>query len=116
MHELSIAEGIVDIVAEASEKQGDARVTAVHLRLGALAGVVEEALLFSFEVAAAGTAAEKAELRIERVPVTVYCPLCQMERILPGPQPVSCPECGTPTPRVIAGTELEVVALEVESE
>jgi hydrogenase nickel incorporation protein HypA/HybF len=116
MHELSIAEGIVDIVAEASHKQGDARITAVHLRLGALAGVVEEALRFSFEVAAAGTAAEKAELRIERVPVTVYCPLCQMERILPGPQPVSCPECGTPTPRVIAGTELEVVALEVESE
>jgi hydrogenase nickel incorporation protein HypA/HybF len=116
MHELSIAEGIVDIVAEASAKQGDARVTAVHLRLGALAGVVEEALLFSFEVAAAGTAAEKAELRIERVPVTVYCPLCQRERVLPGRQPVACPECGTPTPRVIAGTELEVIALELEGD
>jgi hydrogenase nickel incorporation protein HypA/HybF len=114
VHELSIAEGIVDIVADASERQKDGRVTAVHLRLGALAGVVEEALLFSFEVAAAGTAAEEAELKIERVPVTVYCPLCQRERILPARQPVSCPECGTPTPRVLSGTELEVVALELE--
>jgi len=114
VHELSIAESIVDIVAETVERRGAGRVAAVHLRLGALAGVVDEALLFSFEVAAAGSPVEGAELRIEKVPVTVYCPSCRIDRVLAGVQPLCCPTCGTPTPNVISGTELEVTAMEVE--
>ena len=50
MHELSIAHSLVEIAEEAAAKAGVARVTVVHLRLGVLAGVVQDALLFGFEI------------------------------------------------------------------
>src|SRR5579862_4129358 len=55
MHELSIAMGIVEAATEEAQKRG-VQVSAVHLRLGALSGVVKDALLFSYEVACQDTA------------------------------------------------------------
>lgn len=64
MHELSIALSILDIAAaEAARHHG--RVAAVHLRLGARAGVVKEALLFAYDVAREGTPLAEARLVIE---------------------------------------------------
>ena len=54
MHELSIAIGIVEAATEEAQRRG-VRVSAVHLRLGALSGVVKDALLFSYEVACEDT-------------------------------------------------------------
>jgi hydrogenase nickel incorporation protein HypA/HybF len=91
---------------------GEIRVEALHLRLGALSGVVREALEFSFDLAAAGTAVEGARLEIEEVPVAVRCPHCG-ERQLPSLQHFRCPVCDTPTPEVVRGRELELTALEI---
>lgn len=113
MHELSIAIGLVELACEEASRQGNVRVEALHLRLGPLAGVVREALLFSFDVAAAGTAVEGSTLAIEEVPLVVRCPRCEEERVLPSTQSFRCPACGTPTPEVVRGRELELVALEV---
>lgn len=113
MHELSIAIGLVQLACEEASRQGDVRVDALHLRLGPLAGVVREALLFSFDVAAAGTAIEGATLAIEEVPLVVRCPCCEQDRVLPSTQSFRCPACGAPTPEVVRGRELELVALEV---
>jgi hydrogenase nickel incorporation protein HypA/HybF len=114
MHELSIALSLVDLAEEEAGRQGG-RVCAVHLRLGALAGVVKEALLSSYEMACADTALEGSRLVIEEVPVVVFCPECQALRTLSGVQAFTCAECGTPTPDIRQGKELELVALEVES-
>jgi len=112
MHELSIAVSLIDMAAEEAERLG-VRVEALHLRLGPLSGVVSDALLFSFDLAAAGTSIEGARLEIEDVPVVVFCPACGEERQLPGIQCFQCPVCGTPTPDVIRGRELELATLEV---
>ena len=114
MHELSIALSLVDLAEEEGERQGG-RVCAVHLRLGALAGVVKEALLSSYEMACADTSLEGSRLVIEEVPVVVFCPECQALRTLSALQAFTCAECGTPTPDIRQGKELELVALEVES-
>lgn len=114
MHELSIALSILDLAAEEAGRQGGARVTAVHLRLGPLAGVVKEALLSAFGLAREGTDLESAELVIEQVPLVAYCSQCAGLRTLTPPL-LYCPECGTPTPDVVSGRELELVALEVVS-
>lgn len=113
MHELSIAMSLVEAACEKSAELGGVRVEALHLRLGVLSGVVRQALEFSFELAAAGTAIEGARLEIEEVAVTVACPQCQGERPLESVQHFHCPDCGTPTPEVIHGRELELTALEV---
>lgn len=113
MHELSIALGIVDLACEELNRLGAARVEAVHLRLGLLAGVVKEALLFSFQAAATGTPLAGARLQIEDVPVTVWCVPCSAERRLAVVARRRCPVCDAVTPEVVRGEELELVALEI---
>ncbi|HVD77240.1 MAG TPA: hydrogenase maturation nickel metallochaperone HypA [Vicinamibacteria bacterium] len=113
MHELSIAVALVEMACEKAAELGDVRVEALRLRLGPLAGVVREALVFSFDLAAEGTAIAGARLDIEDVPLTVLCPRCAEERRLPSAQHLRCPVCDEPTPKVVRGRELELAALEV---
>lgn len=115
MHELSIAMSIVDAALEEGQRRGVA-VSAVHLRLGALSGVVKDALQFSWEVATQDTALAGSNLIVEDVPVVIYCAQCKAERELASVQSFACPECGTPTMDIRHGKELEVFALEVEDD
>jgi hydrogenase nickel incorporation protein HypA/HybF len=114
MHELSIAMSIVEMAQEEAEQRGGVQVTAIHLKLGALSGVVKEALLSAFEMACDDTPLNGARLIIEEVPVVVFCPTCQAQQPLSSVQLFCCAECGTPTGDVVQGKELEVVALEIE--
>lgn len=115
MHELSIAMGIVEAALEEAERRG-VQVSAVHLRLGALSGVVKDALLFSYEMACQDTALAGSRLIVEDVPVVVFCAKCEKEQTLPSVQSFACPECDEPTMNILHGKELEVFALEVEDE
>jgi hydrogenase nickel incorporation protein HypA/HybF len=114
MHELSIALSLVDLAQEEAERHGG-RVCAVHLRLGTMAGVVKEALLSSYEMASADTPLAGSRLVIEDVPVIVFCPSCDALRPIHSVQLFSCSECGTATPDIRQGKELELVAMEIES-
>ena len=114
MHELSIAMSMVEMAEEEAARRGGARVFAIHLKLGQLSGVVKDALLFSYEVACQGTTLEGSQLIIEEVPVVVYCPNCEAETPLASLQRFCCGTCGTLTPEVVRGKELEVVALEIQ--
>ena len=115
MHELSIAMSIVDAALDEAQRRG-VQVSAVHIRLGALSGVVKDALLFSYEVACQDTALQGSQLMVEDVPVVVFCPQCQGNRELKSVQSFTCPECGAPTMNILQGKELEVFALEVQEE
>jgi hydrogenase nickel incorporation protein HypA/HybF len=113
MHELSIAASIVDLAQEEAAIR-NVRILAVRLQLGPLSGVMREALLGSFEMAAAGTPLENARLIIAESPIVVLCPQCQQQRTLPSIESMRCPECGAPAAEVLAGAELLVTGLEVE--
>jgi hydrogenase nickel incorporation protein HypA/HybF len=113
VHELSIAMSLIEAACEEVSRLGDVRVEALHLRLGALSGVVREALEFSFDLAAEGTPIAGARLQIEEIPVTVLCSRCGEERQLPSLQHFRCPICDMPTPDVVRGRELELTALEI---
>lgn len=112
MHELSIALSIIEGAEEEAARHGG-RVTAVHLRLGPLSGVVKDALLFSYELACENTPLAGSRLVIEESPVIVYCPQCAAERTIASIQSFYCPVCGEPAPEVVQGRELELVALEL---
>jgi len=107
-----VAVSLVEIACEKASTLGDVQVEALHLRLGALSGIVRDALLFSFELAAKDTRVAGARLEIDDVPLTVLCPQCGEERELPG-FPLVCPVCDTPTPEVVGGRDLELTALEI---
>ncbi len=113
MHELSIALSIVEMALEAIEKNGGSSAESVYLKLGKLSGVVKEALLFSWELACADTPLEGSRLVIEEVPVTVYCPVCEADKILDSINSFFCPVCKTLTSEIVQGRELELTALEI---
>ncbi len=79
-----------------------------------LAGVVREALVGSYEMAAAGTPLAESRLVIELSPIVIFCMPCNARRTVASPQSLCCPECGTPAPQVLEGDELQVTALEVD--
>ena len=110
MHELSLVQGVVDICEQHS---GGRRVLEVTLEIGALSGVVPEALEFCFEAAAKETLLEGAKLIINRVPATGFCTVCgvvsKMETYFD-----SCPCCGALGLDLSSGDEMRVKDLEVE--
>jgi hydrogenase nickel incorporation protein HypA/HybF len=113
VHEISVALGLLEGVETTAREQGIAQVNVVHVRIGALSGVVRDALLFSWDVATSGTVAEGSELSIEDVPLVVFCERCESERM---PQPgfgLCCPECGTPSARIVSGREMQLISMEV---
>jgi len=114
MHELSIAMSIVEMAQEEAEKRNGVQVTAIHLKLGALSGVVKEALVSAYEMAREDTPLQGARLVIEEVPVMVFCAKCQASRAVSSIQLFCCAECGAPASEIVQGKELEVVALEIE--
>jgi hydrogenase nickel incorporation protein HypA/HybF len=117
MHELSIAGSLVEVLSEQlADLAPVARVLAVHLRVGVMSGVVPEALRFSYGIVTGGTRLAGSRLEIESSALVVWCPRCEAEQALDDPVPLCCPACGTPTPRVVRGRELEVLAVEVDDE
>jgi hydrogenase nickel incorporation protein HypA/HybF len=113
MHELSIAISIVELAEEEAERRG-VQVDAVHLKLGALSGIVKDALLSSYEMACENTRLQGSRLVVEEVPVMIFCPRCRGQRTLSSVQLFCCPECGTPCSEIVQGKEIEVVALEIQ--
>jgi hydrogenase nickel incorporation protein HypA/HybF len=113
MHELSIATNLCEI---ALEHAGSQRILAIHVRLGELSSVVEEALQGSYEIITAGTSLDGARLVIERVPVVVWCPRCSALRVISSVQSLRCPECDQLTGDIRQGTELEITAIEVDEQ
>lgn len=112
MHEVSIALAIVDEIAERLPDEGDS-VTAVHLRIGALTAVDPAALEFAWELASEGTPAAGSRLKIDRIPLEIFCRRCYTQRTIEDrPLPI-CPVCATPSNEILAGRELHITALEV---
>lgn len=110
MHELSIADAVVMIVAEHAAGR---RVLKVEVRVGHLRQVVPSALEFAFELTARGTPVEGAELVLEEVPAAGLCRGCGAESVLAG-FPLTCAQCGDMDVEVIRGEELLVDSLELE--
>ena len=113
MHELSIVMSIVDLVQEEAEERG-VQVTGVHIKLGALSGVVKDALFASYEMATFATSLQGSRLVIEDVPVLVLCPTCKRQQPISSIQLFCCRECGTPASEIVQGRELQVTALEIQ--
>ncbi len=113
MHELSIANSILEAVRKERERLNGARVTKVGVRIGELAGVDPEALSFGFEVLVKDTDFEPLPLAIESVPRRHECSRCRHVFTVVDYR-MDCPACGSTDTRCIGGDELELAYLEVE--
>ncbi len=113
MHEMSLAEGIMQIVEDVAQREHAARVKSVVVEIGRLSSVQPEALSFCFEAVSRGGVAEGAEFRLVDVPGAGWCMKCSAE--VPMDEVWgSCPQCGSSQVQVTRGTEMRVKELEIE--
>lgn len=113
MHELSIANSLVEIATEHAQAAGADKIKAINLRIGALSCVHQSALEYSYELITNDTILEGSMLNIVNVPVMIYCPECKKEVELPGIQKFRCPQCNTPSADIRQGKELEIDSIEI---
>ena len=112
MHEMSIAESLVDLIEDEARNESFTQVRRIAVKIGALGHVEPAALQFCFDVVARGTVAEGASLHIETVPGAGWCPRCnRLVAIVQRYDP--CPACGSQV-AMTAGNELRLAELEVE--
>ncbi len=114
MHELSIVLSVVEAVTASIEGRNVERVEAVNIAVGALSGVVEDALQFSYGLAIEDTPLHGSKLVVRHVPVRIYCDTCRRESELSGVQSFRCPHCQTPTMDIRAGRELDIESIVIE--
>ncbi|WP_457566274.1 hydrogenase maturation nickel metallochaperone HypA [Caldithrix abyssi] len=112
MHEMSIAMNIVDIAVQTAQKNGAHKINSITVEIGALSGVVPEALEFCFEAATKETMAEGCRLEIVYLKAQAECSGCgfkfETDQFLN-----LCPQCGE---QVFAagGQQLQVKAINVD--
>jgi hydrogenase nickel incorporation protein HypA/HybF len=113
MHEMSLCEGVLQILEEHATSQGFTQVKTVWLEIGALSGVDPEAMRFGFDAVMKGTLAEGAALEIIDLPGTAWCMQCS--RSVPVQARFdACPDCGSFQLQVTGGDEMRIKELEVE--
>ncbi len=112
MHELSIMEQTLAIALENAKRQNAQQIHQLTMKIGAMSGIVPEALEFAFDVVTTKTIAENAKLKIETVPVTCYCLNCDRS-FQPADLFYTCPQCGNLSHHLLSGREIELTSLEV---
>ncbi len=113
MHEISLCEGILQVLESESIKQGFSTVKTVWLEIGELSSIEPEAMLFGFDVVTRHSLAEGAKLEIITIPGSAWCMKCaktvNLKRRFDG-----CPDCGSYQLQSTGGEEMRIKELEVE--
>lgn len=112
MHEMSLAEGILQIVADAARASDARQVRTVRLELGALSHVERDALAFCFDAVTRDSVAEGARLEVLETPGRAWCMPCgasvPLQRLGD-----ACPHCGSYQLQVTQGEEMRVKDIEI---
>jgi hydrogenase nickel incorporation protein HypA/HybF len=112
MHELALMESVAELALTAARQRGAEAITAIHLRIGSLAGVEPEALRFAARVVLRGGLAEGARFTIAVVPARAWCAPCGALFALESGLGL-CPRCGAASRELRQGRELELSSLEL---
>jgi hydrogenase nickel incorporation protein HypA/HybF len=112
MHELGIAQNILEIVRQSVSKDQEPSIKWIRIRVGDLSGVVPDSLDFCFSALISETDMRQAGLAIERVPTKSRCKSCghpfEIEDMV-----FVCPACKSTNVELITGKELQVVEIEL---
>lgn len=112
MHELAVAQALVEQVDAVIDQHGATQASRIRVRIGPLAGIVPELLATAFPLAAAGSRMEHAELDLVDAPIQVRCQACgaeteaAMNRLI-------CGACGDWHTRIVSGDELLLESVEL---
>jgi hydrogenase nickel incorporation protein HypA/HybF len=114
MHELYLAESIINIVGDYALRDGFKKVNSILLSYGRLSCIESKTLQFAFDVQARDTAAQGATLDFKILPAAIHCFSCEKDLEVNAHTGV-CPACGGLEVILTAGTEeLQILELDVD--
>lgn len=113
MHELSLTQNLIEIAEEHARRENATVISSVTMEIGALSGVIPEAVEFAFEACSKDTLADGATLTILHVPALGRCQECnqecEMESLLDG-----CSACGSYALDILKGQEMALIEMEID--
>jgi hydrogenase nickel incorporation protein HypA/HybF len=115
MHELSIAQALVEQAQDIAKQNHASCVTSITVAIGALSGVDHDALQFVFPMAAEGTVAQAASLIVDTVPAQVMCHACNQSSNPELPS-FACRRCGSDNIEITGGRELMLKSVDVDAD
>jgi hydrogenase nickel incorporation protein HypA/HybF len=121
MHEMSIAQGLMDIVKQEMEKNNMKTLLKVKVRAGKINAIIPDALQLCFDILLQETPWQGAILEIETTPIKLKCPECNTifipdeEDFFHSIINIPCPKCGTDMGHeIVGGKELLIEYIEAE--
>lgn len=113
MHEMSLAESVLQLIEDAAVREGFRHVRSITLEIGRLSAVEPDAMRFCFDAVIRGSIAEGASLEIVEQPGGGWCAQCG-EQVEVDDRIAQCPKCGGFQVTLNRGTDMKLKALEVE--
>lgn len=115
MHELSVTQGILQIVEAEAKKNNVNKVLSVTLKVGQLSGVMPQLIQDYFDLMTMGTVVEGAKLIIDRVPATIQCLECNEVSPIDRMR-LRCPKCNGIEVKIVTGKEFHIECMEVDKD
>lgn len=112
MHELSIAQEIVDIIKQSVPVNQWNLIKSANLQLGVFSNILADSLSFCFEASIKNTELEQTKLIIEVIPLTIHCENCFSDTIVED-FIFYCPKCFNPNITILTGQEMQLTAIEL---
>lgn len=113
MHELGIAQNIIEIVQDQTRNFPDKKVKNVFVKIGKLTNVLNDSLLFGYDALIQSTPLTGSKLTIETVPAKIRCESCGRESVIDG-LTFCCDQCKSTSVKLVNGMELTVSEIEIE--
>jgi len=113
MHEMAVAQNILDISIRHAQEADANRITDINLVIGQFSSIVDDSIQFYWKIIAGGTMAEGAQLHFNRIPGEMTCGNCG-STFQPSDQTFACPACGSSFVRITKGSEFRVESIDIE--
>jgi hydrogenase nickel incorporation protein HypA/HybF len=113
MHELAVTESILQIAEKNAHQANASKVTDIFLVIGNLSSIVDDSVVFYWEIISKGTVCEDSVIHFNRLPATLYCLVCDHTFEIPG-ELIPCPNCGSYQLKIQSGEEFFLESIEIE--
>ena len=113
MHELPVTRSLLELALQHAAAAGGGRVTALHVEVGRLSGVIDRFVQFYWDIVSEGTPAEGARLHFNTIPIEMECRNCS-RRFEPDGESYACPACEATEVTVVRGDEFNLAAIDLD--
>ena len=115
MHELSIAQEIIDVAVQTIPSENYHLVKAIRISIGEFCNIIPDSLLFCYNSLIDSSPILNCRLEIESIPLTVYCSSCNVNIEIKQPN-FFCSKCGGTDIKIVSGQELSIKEIELEDD